>query len=353
MNLKAIINSEFVFLPKEASFASCHSSTIVETPTGLICAWFAGPYEGHPDVEIWLSRRVNGSWTSPVKVADGFESNHRYPAWNPVLYYENGNTILFYKVGPHPYDWWGKYLISMDNGETWSPPQKLPNGFIGPVRNKPILLGNGDLLCPSSTEKNGWRIHMEFTPDVGKTWERTKTLNNKDVVSAIQPTILFHPKNKLQLLCRTRNSFIYTAWSTDNGRTWTTLEPIDLPNPNSAIDAVTMQDGRHLLVYNHIPGNMDQSKRNTLNVAISEDGINWEAALLLENEMDIIRDKELVLNDVGLIHTESEYSYPAIIQTNDGNIHITYTWKRQTIKHVTVGPIKIESKPFINGNWPE
>jgi predicted neuraminidase len=353
MNSKAIINSEFVFYPQNAPFDSCHSSTIAETPAGLLCAWFAGPYEGHPDVEIWLGRKVDGSWTNPVNIADDFENNKRYPAWNPVLYYENGKTILFYKVGPHPFSWWGKYKISTDNGKSWSDPQKLPNSFIGPVRNKPVLLNNGELLCPSSTENDGWRLHLEFTPNLGKTWERTSALNDEDVVSAIQPTILFHGKNKLQLLCRTRNSFIYTAWSTDSGRTWTPLEPIDLPNPNSAIDAVTMQDGRHLLVFNHIPGSMDQSKRNILNVAISEDGINWEAALLLENEMDVITDKELVLNDVGLIHTESEYSYPAIIQSSDGTLHISYTWKRHTIKHVTVEPNKIESKPFINGNWPE
>ena len=174
---------------------------------------------------------------------------------------------------------------------------------------------------------------MEFTPDMGLTWERTDALNDKESVFAIQPTILIHVNKKLQMLCRTKSGKIYSAWSTDNGSSWTKLEPTALPNPDSGIDAITLKDGRHLLVYNHI----SSSKRNILNVAISEDGVNWEAAVLLENDSD----------------ENNEYSYPAVIQTKDGNVHITYTWKRELIKHVVKDPLKIKTKPIINGNWPE
>jgi predicted neuraminidase len=354
MKPQANISSEFVFQKKDVPFPSCHASTIVETSDGFIAAWFGGTHEKHPDVGIWLSRNLDGEWTKPVEVANGIQNkSQRYPTWNPVLFSDDQKTVLFYKVGPAPSDWWGELISSTDNGATWSNPSRLPENILGPIKNKPVLLGTGELLCPSSTEDDGWRVHVEITPDMGLTWERTEVLNGGDSVSAIQPTILVHPKGKLQILCRTRNSRIYSSWSTDNGRTWTGLEPTELPNPNSGIDAVTMKDGRHLLVYNHIPGAVDHSKRNVLNVAISNDGENWEAAFVLENHSDIDNDGTLVLDDVGPIHTHSEYSYPAVIQGSDGNIHITYTWKRESIKYVIVDPTKLQTRAIIDGNWPE
>ena len=51
--------------------------------------------------------------------------------------------------------------------------------------------------------------------------------------------------------------------------------------------------------------------------------------------------------------TPGEYSYPAVIQTADGRVHITYTWKRQRVKHVTVDPAKLRLKPIVDGKWPE
>ena len=108
---------------------------------------------------------------------------------------------------------------------------------------------------------------MEFTSDNGLTWERTSALNERST-GAIQPTILKHPGGKLQLLCRSTVSKILSAWSNDNGRTWSNLEPIALPNNNSGIDAVTLKDGRHILIYNHLV-----KGRYALHAAISKDGI--------------------------------------------------------------------------------
>src|SRR4051812_15718656 len=77
--------SEFVF--EQAPFASCHASTIAETPGGLVAAWFGGTREGAEDVTIWLARRASGRWTAPVEVADGKqEDGRRFPCWNPVLF---------------------------------------------------------------------------------------------------------------------------------------------------------------------------------------------------------------------------------------------------------------------------
>jgi len=327
---KCIEKSEFIYQSGEVKFPSCHASTIAEIPDGLIAAWFGGTAERNPDVGIWISRFTNGRWSKPAEVANGIRENgKRYPCWNPVLYNSGDELLLFYKVGPSPSEWWGELIFSGDNGISWSASRRLPENILGPIKNKPVLLGNGTLLCPSSSENDGWRVHMEITPDNGISWTRTKALN-EGKIAAIQPAVLLHRSGKLQILCRSKQSSILSSWSEDNGATWTELSPLAVPNPNSGIDAVTLKDGRHLLVYNHLTNG-----RQMLNVAISDDGINWKAALLLEND---IKDRE--------------YSYPAMIQANDKMIHITYTWNRQLIKHVVIDPSRIESRPFANGAWP-
>jgi predicted neuraminidase len=327
---KCIVKSEFIFKSEDVPFPGCHASTIAEKHGGLLAAWFGGTAEKDPDVAIWISLFSTGKWTKPVEVANGVQyKGKRYPCWNPVLYNNGEKILLFFKVGPSPSEWWGEMITSDDNGETWSHSCRLPEDIYGPVKNKPVILGNGELLCPSSSENDGWQIHMEFTPDYGQTWERTPALNNRQT-GVIQPTILKHPGGKIQLLCRSTVSQILSSWSDDYGRTWSELSGIGLPNPNSGIDAVTMKNGKHILVYNHLT-----KGRNMLNVAVSDDGIEWRAALLLENDVK-----------------GTEFSYPAVIQTDDNLIHITYTWNRKLIKHVVIDPDKITDTPFINGRWP-
>lgn len=314
-----------------APFPQCHASTIAETKRGLVAAWFGGTHEKHPDVGIWVARRTADGWTAPVEVANGVQADgQRHPCWNPVLFaMPDGPLVLFYKVGPSPSSWWGMRCESRDGGETWSSAIRLPDEIPGPIKNKPVMLKAGRLLSGSSTEDHGWRVHMETTTDGGLTWTRTEPLNDGETIGAIQPTILIHGPEKLQILCRSRNTkHILESWSEDGGKSWSPLVDTTLPNPNSGIDAVTLADGRHLVVYNHTPRG-----RSPLNVAISHDGKRWQAALVLENE-------------------PGEYSYPAIIQTSDGKVHITYTWKRQRVKHVVVDPQRLTAKDFDDGNWP-
>ncbi|HZS07580.1 MAG TPA: sialidase family protein [Blastocatellia bacterium] len=321
----AIVKSEFIY--ETAPFPSCHASTIAETRNGLVAAWFGGTRERNPDVGIWLARYELGKWTPPVEVANGVESpEKRYPTWNPVLYQpKKGPLMLFYKVGPSPDKWWGMLVTSADGGKTWSAPQRLPEGIYGPIKNKPVELSNGDLLCPTSTEDQGWRVHFERTADLGKTWQRTEAINDGKEFGVIQPTILFHKGGRLQALFRSRQGKIVESWSDDNGRTWGRLAETSLPNPNSGIDAVTLKDGRQLLVYNHVaPKTGRGGNRAPLNVAISDDGKEWKPVLVLEPGPP-----------------EAEYSYPAVIQTRDGLVHITYTWYRKKIKHVVIDPKKL------------
>lgn len=337
---EAITQAEFVYKEKDVSFPSCHASTIEETRDGFIASWFGGTAEKDPDVGIWVSTYSGSKWAKPIEVANGIQSDKkRFPTWNPVLFSTGSEIKLFYKVGPTPRNWWGELISAGMNPMEWSKSEKLPENIFGPIKNKPVLLPNGDLLSPSSTEDKGWRVHMEISPDMGKTWSRTEALNDGKKISLIQPTILLHPNGKVQMLCRSRGDDIFTSWSDDNGRTWGEFKSMGLPNPNSGIDAVTLKNGLHVLIYNHVPCKKGErwGDRHILNLAISKDGINWEAAVLLENDSDI----------------DAEYSYPAVIQSKDGFIHITYTWNRKLIKHVVVDPKKIKSKPILNGKWPQ
>ncbi len=318
------IQREWIY--EQAPFPECHASTLAETPKGLVAAWFGGTRERNPDVGIWLSHYAGKQWTVPVEVATGVQADgKRLPCWNPVLYQvPKGDLLLFYKVGPSPSTWWGMLKRSSDEGKTWSVAERLPDGIAGPIKNKPVLLPSGALLCPSSSEDHNWRVHFEQTSDWGRTWQKSAPINDGVNDGAIQPSVLFHPGGRLQALCRSQKSgFIWETWSTDGGKTWSPLAKTTLPNPNSGTDAVTLKDGRQVLVYN--PVGPEPSKfggpRTPLDVAISDDGKTWKTLATLENE-------------------PGEYSYPAVIQTADGLIHITYTWKRQRIRHVVIDPKK-------------
>src|SRR5438034_2141962 len=207
----AVLSSEFVF--ETAPFASAHASTIVETEEGLVSAWFGGTREGAGDVGIWLSRHVRGAWTSPFEVSAGTQPDGtRYPCWNPVLFeMPDKELTLFYKVGPSPQRWWGMVRASRDSGRTWTDARRLPEGILGPIKNKPVRLSDGSILSPSSTESterpSAWRVHFELTIDAGRTWTVARPSVSADgsEINAIQPSILIHPAGRLQAIGRTRS----------------------------------------------------------------------------------------------------------------------------------------------------
>ncbi|MEI6950304.1 exo-alpha-sialidase [Paraflavisolibacter sp. H34] len=340
----AVVSQEFLY--RTADFPSCHAVTIVELANKeLLCTYFGGTYERHPDVEIRLQRKkADGSWTAPVSVANGIQPDgKRFPTWNPVIFQpKGGNLMLYYKVGPNPREWWGEVITSGDNGHTWSKAQKLPANILGPIKNKPIQLSDGTILSPSSTEGQGWRAHIERSTDGGKTWKFIGPLNDPKKVGAIQPTLLTHADGRIQMLCRTPNNtdgHIVECWSGDGGRTWSEMQALELPNNNSGLDAVTLKDGRHLLVYNHSTRDqkdLGHNGRGVINVAVCKDGKAWEAALVLDYTTE----------------PEMQYSYPSVIQTSDGLVHIVYTWHRKRIKHVVIDPAKLQTFPMKQGQWP-
>jgi predicted neuraminidase len=244
----AVVKSEFIF--ETAPFKSCHASTLAQTKEGLVAAWFGGTAEGRPDVGIWLSRCTDGNWSAPAEVATGQQPDgSRVPCWNPVLYQApDGPLLLFYKVSNSIRTWVGMRMISTDAGKTWSQPSRLPDGILGPIKNKPVRLSDGALLCPTSSEADGWRVYLERTEDLGDHWTKTDFLNDGKTIAAIQPTLLDHGAAGLQILCRTKQGKIGQSWSHDAGKTWGKIQLTSLPNPNSGIDSVQLKDGRSLLI---------------------------------------------------------------------------------------------------------
>lgn len=321
-----VTKSEFIY--GDGIVPSCHASTIVETSDGhLAVAFFGGTQESNADCCIWLSRLEEEGWSTPVTVADGMLGNVKTACWNPVLFQiPGGELLLFYKVGRFVQDWSGWMLRSKDCGLSWSSPEALPQGILGPIKNKPLLYG-GRLLCGSSLEKGGWRVYLETADPNVSSWTRKGPLNDrKSSIQIIQPALFAHPDGQLQMICRNIDirGNIISLTSDDGGKTWSEPFSTGLPNNDSGLDAIALSDGRFLLVYNHINATRNGAgARSPINVALSDNGKDWYSALQLE---DVPGD---------------EYSYPAVIQTSDGMVHIVYTWNRRRIRHIVIDPTRL------------
>ena len=310
--------TEFIFT--QAPFRSCHASTLVEVEPGrLLAAWFGGTDEGHRDVRIWWSVHDGMAWSKPEVAA----SELGYPCWNPVLFRSrSGKLFLFYKAGRDPMSWSGFVRQSDDGGQSWSKAEILPAGLLGPIKNKPIQLPDGTIVAGTSVESHrAWACWVERSSDDGKTWQKHGPITVPGhPYGIIQPTLFSPDGNAVVMLCRSRNlGYICRAESRDGGKSWSAAEKTKLPHPGSGIDLVQTAEGTIFLVYNHT-----KIGRSPLNIARSDDGgTTWAMVSTLEDQ-------------------PGEYSYPAIIQTSDGRLHICYTWKRRRIKHVAIDPMSLK-----------
>ena len=295
---------------------SCHASTIVESEPGkFVVAWFGGKAEGSKDVQIWQSRFDGKAWTTPEVV--GTEPGQ--PCWNPVLFLiGKGELRLWYKAGPSPMTWTGYVRTSTDGGVMWTKPEMLPAGLYGPVRAKPIRHSDGMLLAPTSLESHRcWSPYVDRSSDNGKTWLRSNAFNVAEKFGQIQPTLFEGTGGRVVALMRSRDPMkVCRAESSDGGKTFAPAVETELFNPSSGIDVVKTKSGDVFLIYNPAP-----VARTPISLARStDDGKTWKKVVDLETEI-------------------GEFSYPAIIQSADGKLQITYTWKRRHIKHVTVDPM--------------
>jgi predicted neuraminidase len=301
---------------------SCHASTIVELSNGdLLAAWFGGSREGAPDVAIWMARRNAHGWSRPWVAA----REPQVATYNPVLFHSaDGVLWLYYKFGKSPGTWSAAREYSRDEGATWSAVEHLPAGLYGPIRAKPLLLQDGTILSGTSVESYGsWACWIERSTDNGRTCKRIGPIAApSDLASRppglgqpqgiIQPSLLDLGGGHVRLYARSTDNIarICQADSFDNGLTWGEVKRTELANPNSGIDAVRLRDGRMVMVYND-----STTSRTPLDLALSADGEQWRNFRKLET-------------------APGEYSYPALIQAQNGDLLITYTWKRVNIRFV-------------------
>lgn len=343
----------FIFQPLSSGKAlsgtqrDSHASTLVELRDGgVLAAWFAGTKEGAPDVAIYGARLTAGVWSPPVELARA----DKVACWNPVLFHsKDGKLWLYYKYGTKPSTWMGARKWSGDEGKTWSAEERLPDGILGPIKDKPLVLKDGSIVSGSSVENGKWNVWIERSPDGGKTWTKFGPITvpesadvpdaeaiaaaeevqpaggdegahtklyppSKTTVGIIQPAVVWLGGHHLRFYARghTRSARVAVADSMDDGKTWTQARLIDLANPNSGLDAVRMKDGRVVLIFNH-----SYNRRTPLNLAVSEDGEHFKVFKTLEDG-------------------PGQFSYPAIIQAANGDLLMTYSWQRQTIKFVRV-----------------
>jgi predicted neuraminidase len=310
------------FISDRMPTPSCHASTLVELANGdLLASWFGGTREGASDVAIWQSRRTASGWSPPRAVI-------REPdiaTYNPVLFHSaNGVLWFYYKFGPHPSSWTAGRTYSRDEGQTWAPVEHVPAGLYGPIRTKPLVLANGTILSGSSVESyESWACWIERSTDQGQTWQRIGPIAaSSDLATVkpkagepfgiIQPSLVDLGGKHIRLYARSTESIgrICQADSYDDGLTWSEVKATSLPNPNSGIDAVRLRDGRLVMIYNR-----STHFRTPLNLAVSHDGEQWKDFYELE-------------------HGPGEYSYPALIQARNGDLLMTYTWRREKIRFV-------------------
>jgi predicted neuraminidase len=305
-----LTSAEFIYT--EAPFPSAHASNIVELRNGdLLSSWFGGSAEGKPDVAIWSSRHTAAGWSKPIELAREKE----IACYNPVMFYtHDGRLWFYYKFGPHPSSWSAARRWSDDDGATWSPVEHLPAGIYGPIRAKPLIMADGTVVSGTSVESyNTWACWIERSTDNGKTWTRIGPIE-APLNGIIQPSVISLGGSRLRLYARSTQQIgkIMTATSNDAGLTWSPAHTIGVPNPNSGIDAVSLRDGRIVLVFNDTPRG-----RTPLNLAVSKDGEHFQMFRTLESD-------------------PGEYSYPALIQGANSDLHLTYTWNRKRIKYIKI-----------------
>lgn len=307
LNWKRFAHRHSAVLPQ------CHAATIAQLPDdSLLCAWYAGAYQKAHDVAIYGARLTPDAeeWSPETVFADtpGFSEG------NPVLGVDVENRVWLYHVTMLGARWdTCQIKYSHLNGMGWKPPMYLQREWGWMTACKPLNLADGTILLPLY-EENGTAFVL-ISPDCGRTWETSNFLTAD--CGVIQPSLCPLADGSLLMYLRTLekdNGTIWQSRSQDNGRTWSEPLRTHLPNPSSRVDLTRLQSGRLILAFND-----SSSARTPLTLALSEDeGKTWALRYDIESE------------------THEEFSYPALIQSRDGVIHVAYTYRNTHIAHLAL-----------------
>lgn len=351
-----------------------HAANLMVLRNGdLACTWFAGTQEGVPDISPLLSRLPAGGdrWSEPVRLSDDMTRSEQ----NPILTYgPDGKLWLLFtsQISGNQDTAIVKCRVSEDEGLSWGPVRVLidrPGTF---VRQPPLLLANGDWLLPiflcRTTPGEKWVGNNDISQvlissDGGATWS---THDVPGSLGCVHMNIL-PGADGLTAVFRSRwADFIYVSRSTDNGRTWSAPQATALPNNNSSVQATRLRDGRLAMVFNrssaldaterrvslyddledHAPDAAASTSpapaaaapartafwgapRAPMSLAFSsDDGRTWPEV------HDIALGDGFCMTNNSSEKRNRELSYPSIVETADGSLHMAFTYFRQAIKYV-------------------
>lgn len=286
-----------------------HSASITEFPDGtLACVWYSGSYEGATDTVLYWSKRKPGEdWGKPEILVEvpGLSTG------NPVLWYDGEKLNLYFVILYG--DWWTEakliHTSSTDGGQTWSQQKLLWDELGMMLRTPPLRLTTGEILLPIYDERR-WVSMILRSEDGGQTWKKFGDATARGIT--IQPTLVELEDGRILSYSRSSRGRIYVSWSYNKGLSWTASQPLSLVNNNTGIDMIRTSEGL-LLVHNDT-----ETGRHRIVVSHSADeGKNWSLIATLED-------------------SEGEFSYPTMIQSQSGKVHIVYTSQRQTIIHTEI-----------------
>ncbi|HEY1602314.1 MAG TPA: sialidase family protein [Pirellulales bacterium] len=314
-----------------------HPASIEELNNGdLYIAYYGGDGEYAEQTADYGMRLKKGEtrWSTPKVIADTpFQSDGNAVIWQAP----DGLVWLFYvcRFG----DTWStsriKAKISHDGAETWSDSFMiaLEEGMM--VRNRPIVLADGDYLLPVYRETgfdqekvgdDSTSLFLRFNPKTKK-WTESSRISSR--MGNIQPAAVQINDKDLIAYCRrggsyepTTDGFVVRSESHDGGLTWSEGRDSAFPNPNAAVDFLKLKNGHLLLVYND-----NMNDRTPLTVAISTD-----------------QDKTYPFRR-NVATGKNSYAYPYVIQSADGKIHLIYTSEaRSVINHAVFEESAITKK---------
>ena len=370
---KAIVNSMLIFPVQEKHV---HASSIVSLPNGdFLAVWFHGSGERtSDDVKLMGARLEKGktTWNEPFLMAD----TPNIPDCNPVLFLNSENKLFlvwiavqankweqsilrfrtstdYLKSGPPIWNWQDNILLKPDDNfgkEVAKKFKELPNsknGWAGyaqkyddmiitvandatkrslgwMTRIKPLLMANNRIVLPLYSDGFNMSL-MAISEDNGTTWRPSLPVVGR---GPIQPAVVQKKNGNLVALMRDSGdepSRVQFSESNDKGESWSATTKTAIPN-TASVELLVLQDGRWAFLGNDI-----DDGRYRLSLFLSDDeGITWKWKTRLENAEP----------------NKGSFSYPCLIQTKDGLLHITYSYHaekdKKSIKYVVVNPQKIE-----------
>ncbi|MCR8631241.1 sialidase family protein [Paenibacillus radicis (ex Xue et al. 2023)] len=316
-----------------------HAANLLELDNGdLLCVWFTGSGEGNPDTNVVMSRLAAGSeqWSIPVQLSNDQERSEQ----NPLLFQAPDGKLWLFHTSNEPHNQKTSRVvvrISEDRGLTWGPSEVLFDGTGIFLRQPLLVLRNGHWVLPAYYCKlDGHYSVVQISEDEGKSWKQYEV---QDSIHRVQMSVVERSDGTLFAVFRSRQADrVYTSVSDDNGKTWTAPVRSELPNNNSSIQMTKLHNGHLALVYNNSSLERDQFRwvqrkgefrkktlRTPLTLAISEDeGRTWPYY------------RNVQMADLEYKDSEIGYSYPSIISTSDGKLHIAFSYLRKAIKYVCI-----------------